>query len=173
MVDKTPVAELLFSEKDATPMSTDEATVKSWEEARACLESAPKGWLSTGRPDGRVHAMPVMPVWVDGAPCFATRPTSRKAKNLSQNPNCVVAVAGETLDLVVEGKATRLHAEAECQRVAAALKAKYQWELARRDGAVYDDSLPGSPEYAFYRVGPTRAFGFGADGLTATRWRFD
>ena len=41
-----------------------------------------------------------------------------------------------------------------------------------RDGIVRDHSLPGSPEYGFYEVTPARAFGYGADGLTATRWRF-
>jgi hypothetical protein len=168
----SPTAELLFDERDATPMSTDEATVKPWHEARACLESAPKAWLSTVRPDGRAHAMPLMPVWVDDAPVFATRPTSRKAKNLARNHHCVITVSDDTLDLVVEGEVTQVRAESELRRVAAAFMAKYGWEFTVRDGNVYDSGLPGSPEYGFYRVTPTRAFGYGSDGLTATRWRF-
>lgn len=172
MPQATPAAELLFGEQDATPMSTDEATVKPWSQARACLESAPKLWLSTVRPDGRPHVMPVLLVWVDDAPCFATRPTSRKARNLARNAHCVLTVASEDLDLVVEGGATQVHDHAELLRVAAAFQAKYEWELAVRDGAVHDHSLPGAPEYGFYQVTPMRAFGYGADGLTATRWRF-
>lgn len=39
-------------------------------------------------------------------------------------------------------------------------------------GGVYDDGSPGSPECVFYRITPARAYGYGADGLTATRWRF-
>jgi Pyridoxamine 5'-phosphate oxidase len=167
-----PKAELLFREEDATAISTDEATVKPWSQARACLESAPKIWLSTVRPDGRPHVMPVLLVWVGDAPRFTTRPTSRKGRNLARNPHCVLSVAGDDLDLVVEGSAIRTEDRAELRRVAAAFRAKYDWGLAVRDGLVHDDGLPGSPEYGFYEVAPVRAFGYGADGLTATRWRF-
>lgn len=54
MNDTIPTAELLFGEQDATPMSTDQATVKPWRQARACLESAPKAWLVTVRPPARL-----------------------------------------------------------------------------------------------------------------------
>ncbi|GAA4180495.1 pyridoxamine 5'-phosphate oxidase family protein [Streptosporangium oxazolinicum] len=172
MTETTPVAELLFSKDDATPISTDEATLKEWDEARACLESTPKAWISTVWPDGRAHSMPVLLVWAEGTPWITTRPGSRKAKNLAANPHCVITVGGESLDLVVEGNATRARDEDELRRVAAAFKAKYRWELAVRGGSVYEDKLPGSPEYGFYQVTPTRAFGYGLDGLTATRWRF-
>ncbi|MEU9834524.1 pyridoxamine 5'-phosphate oxidase family protein [Streptosporangium sp. NPDC048047] len=172
MTVMTPTAEPLFGEKDATPFDTDASTVKPWEQARACLETVPKGWFSTVRPDGRPHAMPVMPVWADGAPWIATRPTSRKGRNLAGDPRCVLTVAGEDLDLVIEGDAARSLDEAELRRVAAVFTAKYGWKLTVRDGSVHEDSLPGSPEYGFYRIVPVRAFGYGADGLTATRWRF-
>ncbi|MEU3163875.1 pyridoxamine 5'-phosphate oxidase family protein [Streptosporangium sp. NPDC006930] len=173
MTETIPVAELLFGEADATPFSTDEATVKPWDEARVCLESAPKAWLSTVWPDGRAHAAPVLPVWAGGAPWITTRPNSRKGRNLAVNPHCAITAAGENLDLVIEGNATRAREEAELRQVAAAFKAKYHWELMVRDGSAYSDDLPGSPEYGFYRVTPTRAFGYGSDGRTATRWRFE
>jgi nitroimidazol reductase NimA-like FMN-containing flavoprotein (pyridoxamine 5'-phosphate oxidase superfamily) len=172
MPGPTPVAELLFGPEDAVPISTDEATLKPWSQASACLESAPKAWLSTVRPDGRPHAMPILLVWVDDAPCFATRPGSRKGKNLARNTHCVITAGNETVDVVVEGNAARIRDEAGLHRVAAALKVKYQWEFAVRDGSAYEDSLPGSPEYGFFQVTPTRAFGYGPDGMTATRWRF-
>ncbi|MFC7404850.1 pyridoxamine 5'-phosphate oxidase family protein [Georgenia alba] len=164
------VAELLFGEDDATPMSTDRATIKPWSEAAACLGAAPKAWLSTVRPDGRPHAMPVSPVWLDGTPWFTTRPTSRKGRNLAHDDRCVLTAASDTLDLVVEGEARRVHGTGELRAAAEAFRTKYAWELTLRAGAAYDDSLPGSPEYAFYRLEPTRAYGFGPDGLTATRW---
>lgn len=62
--------------------------------------------------------------------------------------------------------------EAKLRRLVAAFKTKYEWEFAVRDGSAYDESLPGSPEYGFYELTPMRAFGYGADGLTATRWLF-
>lgn len=168
----TPVGELLFGEKDATPMSTDEATVKPWSQGRACLESAPKVWLSTARPDGRPHVMPVLVVWVDDTPYFATRPTSRKGRNLAHDPHCVLTVSSDELDLVVEGIAVRAADEAVLHRVAEAFLEKYEWEFTIRDGIARDRSLPCAPEYSFHRVIPARAFGYGPDGLTATRWRF-
>jgi len=172
MTDRAPTAEPLFSEADATPMSTDEASVKPWSQARACLEAAPKIWLTTVRPDGRPHVMPLLVVWVGETPCFTTRPTSRKGRNLAGDPRCVVTASGDDLDLVVEGTATRATDEPEMHEIAGALLDKYGWEFTIRDGVIRDHSLPGAPEYAFYRVTPTRAFGYGADGLTATRWRF-
>lgn len=173
MPGTTPAAELLFAPRDAVPISTDEATIKPWSQARACLESAPKAWLSTVRPDGRPHAMPILMVLIGDTVCFATRPGSRKGKNLAGNAHCVILASDETIDVVVEGDATRVGDEAGLRRVAAALKAKYGWEFTLRDGSAHEDSLPGSPEYAFYQVTPTRAFGYGPDGMTATRWRFD
>jgi hypothetical protein len=46
--------------------------------------------------------MPVLLVWVDDAPRFTTRPTSRKGRSLDRNSQCVLTVAGEDLDLVVK-----------------------------------------------------------------------
>jgi hypothetical protein len=171
-VTGTPVAELLFARKDATPFSADPSTIKPWAHAIACLETAPKAWLSTVRSDGYPHAMPVLLVLVDGVPCVTTRPASRKGRNLARNPHCVITLGDADLDLVVDGKATRVHDEAGLRQVADAFAAKYGWEFAIRNGKVHDNSLPGSPEYGFYRITPIRAFGYGADGLTATRWRF-
>ncbi|MEV5559385.1 pyridoxamine 5'-phosphate oxidase family protein [Nonomuraea wenchangensis] len=168
----TPVAELLFSDADATPMSTDTTTVKPWAQARACLQRAPKAWLSTVRPDGRPHAMPLMPVWADESVCFTTRPGSRKGRNLAHSSHCVLTAAGPDLDLVLEGTAAPVLDPARQQEVADAFLTKYGWPLSLRGGRVHDDGLPGSPEYGFYRITPLRAYGYGSDGLTATRWRF-
>lgn len=168
----TPTAELLFTEQDATPFSTEESTVKPWDLARECVEAAPKALLSTVRPNGAPHTAPVLPVWAAGQPGFVSRPGSRKSRNVAENPRAVFTVAGETVDLVVEGEVTRVRDEAGVRRLADAFTAKYGWRLAIRDGRAFEDSLPGSPEYAFYSVRPTRAFGYGVDGQTATRWRF-
>lgn len=169
----TPVAELLFGQEDATPFNTDVATLKPWSQALACLDSAHKCWLSTVGPDGRPHAAPVMPVLVDGVPCIASRPSSRKSRNLAGNPRAVITVSSDNLDLVVSGEAHQVSGETALRRVAAAFATKYGWTFAIRDGRVHDESLPGSPRYAFYKVSPVRAFGYGTDGLTATRWRFN
>ncbi|MET8464728.1 pyridoxamine 5'-phosphate oxidase family protein [Micromonospora zamorensis] len=173
MTVDTPVAELLFQQEDATPFNTDAATLKPWSQALACLRSAHKCWLSTVGPDGRPHAAPVMVVLVDGAPCIASRPHSRKSRNLAGNPRAVITVSSEDLDLVVSGEAHQVSGGTALRRVAAAFVTKYDLTFDIRDGRVHDESLPGSPEYAFHQVSPVRAFGYGTDGLTATRWRFN
>jgi len=169
----TPIAELLFQPGDATPISTDVATLKPWTQALSCLRSAHKCWLSTVRPDGRPHAAPVMLALVDGAPCIASRPTSRKSRNLARNPHSVITVSSEDLDLVINGEAHRVSGDTALRRAAAAFATKHGWTFDVRDGRVHDESLPGSPQYAFYQLSPVQAFGYGTDGLTATRWRFN
>ena len=37
----------------------------SWGEVRARLEAAPAYWLSTARPDGRPHVVPLDGIWLD------------------------------------------------------------------------------------------------------------
>lgn len=167
----SPVAELLFTGAD-TPISTGPTTVMAWTTARDQLAAAPRFWLATGRPDRRPHVTPVVAVWSGNALHIATRPASRKGRNLASNPHCVLATATDTADLVVECRAAEINDPAEQQGALAAFEAKYQWRLTVRDGAVHDDSLPGSPVYGLHRLAPTRAFGYGPDGLTATRWRF-
>lgn len=172
MASTTPTAELLFTEHDATAMSTDEATIKPWRRARECLEAAPTVWLTTSRPDGRPHVAPLLLAWVDDMPCFATRPTSRKARNLARDGRCVLAVAGHHMDLVVEGTANQITDPATLHLAAGRFREKYQWQLTVHDGHVHDNALPGPPEYCLYTIRPTLAFGYGTDGLTATRWHF-
>lgn len=103
MADKGPTGELepQFSSEDATP--------RAWSEGRQRLEQAEVYWLSTVRPDGRPHVTPLLAVWLGGALYFCTGPHERKAKNLDQNPRCVLTTGcnalNEGLDLVVEGDA--------------------------------------------------------------------
>ena len=146
----TPVAELLFSAADATPISTDETTIKPWSEASDQLAAAPKYWLATGRLDGRPHVMPVLGVWLKEAIHVATRPSSRKGKNLANRADCVITVSTETVDLAVECVASEIIDDPGLSQVADTFEVKY----------------------GLYRLVPRLAFGFGPDGMTATRWRF-
>jgi nitroimidazol reductase NimA-like FMN-containing flavoprotein (pyridoxamine 5'-phosphate oxidase superfamily) len=95
-------------------------------------------WLATVRPDGRPHVMPVLAVWADGALHFSTGKTTRKGRNLAQNPSCVIALGSPGLDLVVEGLAAKVSDEARLRRVADAYASKYDWQVTVRDGAFHD-----------------------------------
>jgi hypothetical protein len=177
MAEKEPVAEL------EPQFSSDDADLTAWDEARERLEKAEVYWLSTVRPDGRPHVTPLLSVWLDGALYFCTGPGERKARNLAQNPRCVLTTGcnalDEGLDLVVEGDAARVSEEGKLRRIADVYEAKYgsDWRFVVRDGAFYHD--PGSlrdtdpGEALVYEVAPSTAFGFGkGESFSQTRWRF-
>lgn len=133
----------------------------SWAEER--LTSSRNYWISTTRPDGRPHAMPVWGAWLDGSLYFSTAAGSTKARNLSRDPRCIATTeyAGEAV--IVEGVAEIVTDGDLLARFKAAYDPKYDWDMDPHSGPIY-------------AVRPTVAFGFTetADTFTktATRWRF-
>lgn len=77
MADREPAAEQPFGADDAVPTS--------WAEARERLEEAGTYWLAAARPDGRLHVMPALAVWLEGALCFSTGAASREGKSLARD----------------------------------------------------------------------------------------
>jgi len=68
-------------------------------------------WLSTVRPDGRPHLVPVWFLWDGETILIFSQPNQQKLRNLQHNPNVVVALdtAGQGDDVVmIEGKAELL-----------------------------------------------------------------
>jgi nitroimidazol reductase NimA-like FMN-containing flavoprotein (pyridoxamine 5'-phosphate oxidase superfamily) len=94
-----PVAEKLSS-PSGTPL-----TVLSWTDARTRLSDSEDYLLATSSASGRVHTVPALAVWLDGAVCFVTRRQTRKARYLAENDKCAITVPGHDIDLVVEGTA--------------------------------------------------------------------
>jgi len=132
-------------------------------------------WLATTRPDGSPHVVPVGVVWFDGRFYFSSGAGTRKAKNLAQNPRCVITLAGQGLDLVLEGEATRAKDDAKLQRLAEVF-ATGGWAPTVRDGAFYHEfSAPsaGPPPWHLYEFTPRTVFGLAtAQPYGATRWQF-
>jgi PPOX class probable F420-dependent enzyme len=91
------------------------------------LRAEPIIWLSTVRPDGRPHLVPVW-FWWDGATVLIfSKPDSQKVRNLRHNPQVVVALdtADEGEDVALfEGRAELL-AEGVAQAILPAFAAKY------------------------------------------------
>lgn len=171
MVEREPVTELgAFSSEGAVPTE--------WVTARAALQNAEVYWLSTVRSDGRPHVTPLLGVWLDSALYFCTGPAERKAKNLAQNPNCVLTtgrnVLDDGLDLVVEGAAAQVSDGAELRSVANTYESKYGRHFTAPDGTWFGlgAAIRGG-EALVYRVVPATAFGFGKGSqFSQTRWRF-
>jgi Pyridoxamine 5'-phosphate oxidase len=170
MIEPEPVTELgAFSSDDAAP--TD------WAQARDELRVAQVYWLSTVRPDGRPHVTPLLGVWLDGALYFCTGSTERKARNLADNPRCILTTGCNTidagLDITVEGTAIGVSDGTELRRVADTYESKYGRHLTAPDGTWFglgDAIRRGEP--LVFRVTPSTAFGFGKGQFSQTRWRF-
>jgi nitroimidazol reductase NimA-like FMN-containing flavoprotein (pyridoxamine 5'-phosphate oxidase superfamily) len=167
MTEMQPVAEY--------PFGADERPRLSWEETSRRLAKAETYWLATVGADGRPQVRPLLAIWCDGSICFSASPDSRKARNLAHDPRCSITVSTASLDLVVEGVATRVCDEATLREAAAAYAAKYGWPVTIRDQAFDGEGAPtaGPPPYHLYRITPTTGYGFGTDDtVNATRWRF-
>jgi hypothetical protein len=128
-----------------------------------------------GRPRG---TQGLLGVWLDGALYFCTGPAERKAKNLAQNPNCVLTTGCNGLDggldVVVEGAAAKVSEGAELRKVADTFESKYGRHFTAPDGTWFGlgEAIRGG-DALVYRVAPSTAFGFGKDRqFSQTRWRF-
>jgi nitroimidazol reductase NimA-like FMN-containing flavoprotein (pyridoxamine 5'-phosphate oxidase superfamily) len=107
----------------------------SWKWARERLSRSHNYWLTTARPDGMPHAMPVWGVWLDGAWYCSTAATSRKARNLAENPRCVVCNENAEEAVILEGEARQLRASEIPRAVLAEYKGKYGLQL---QGSVFE-----------------------------------
>ena len=171
MADHEPVTTLVrgFSSGDA--IATD------WARGREGLRDAEVYWVSTVRPDGRPHVTPLLGVWLDGALYFCTGSDERKAKNLAQNAHCILTTGCnglDGLDLVVEGDASKVSAEAELRGVADTYEAKYGARFTDPGGTWFDlGNAIRSGAVRVYRVAPSRVLGFAKGApFSQTRWDF-
>jgi hypothetical protein len=108
--------------------------------------------------------VPILGLWLDGAFYFVTGETTRKGKNLAGDPRCVIAASSTTLpplDVVLEGEARKVTADATLQLVVDANGSKMEWPLEVRDTSVIGPNAPtaGPPPYAVYELAPTTVLG--------------
>jgi hypothetical protein len=170
MADKQPIEEKSIA-TNGVPIVTP------WTEAQEQLASASKYWLATINADAHPHVMPLFGVWFDGSLYFTSSDKALKAKNLAQNPHCVITVSVEHLDLIIEGDALKITDEAHMQQIAALYASKYDWHITPHNGAYdadYGAPSAGPPPYELYQIHITKGFGFHtAEPYGATRWRFE
>jgi general stress protein 26 len=137
----------------------------SWAEQR--LTASRNYWVATAWPDGRPHAMPVWGMWHEGVFWFSSSRGSRKSKNLTADPRCVVTTEDAENPVVVEGIAELISDPHALATMLALENAKY--------GTDYGiDTL--DPELnSCFRVRPQWVFGLQAGDFTGspTRWDFE
>jgi general stress protein 26 len=74
-----------------------------WSFADGRLRRARNYWVCSARGDGRPHASPVWGLWLGGSLFFSTDPSSRKARNLRDNPAILVHLESGDDVVIVEG----------------------------------------------------------------------
>lgn len=156
-----------------------DVTATEWADAQRELGTAEIFWLSTVRPDGRLHVTPVIAAWHDGALYFSTGHGEQKARNLARHAHCALTTGGnalaEGLDLVVEGTARPVDDPAAREAAVGAYEAKYGAHITSPEGTFHGigDAIR-KGDVAVFAVTPATAYGFGRDDgvYTHTRWSF-
>ncbi|HEY2310693.1 MAG TPA: pyridoxamine 5'-phosphate oxidase family protein [Gaiellaceae bacterium] len=96
-----------------------------WGWATERLAGARNYWVSTTRPNGRPHAMPVWGVWLDDAFFFGSGRESAKSRNLAANPASVVHLESGDETVILEGLAESVSDDDLLMRVLEVYGPKY------------------------------------------------
>lgn len=180
MTPQHPAGEAMSREGRGTAAAGEAGNSRliRWEDAEKRLSKGGWFWLSTVRPDGAPHAMPVFAVWSESALYVSSKETARKSRNLAVDGRCVITTDTGDLHLIVEGKARR--ARDGRPFVARRMLSRQstiglRWVTRDKLDAEYGAPTSGGPPYNVYEIMPTKAFGLPTDGesFTPTSWRFD
>ncbi|OMC44754.1 pyridoxamine 5'-phosphate oxidase family protein [Mycobacterium sp. IS-1264] len=120
-------------------------------------------WLTTINPDGSPHVMPLGVLPWEGSWYFTSGLATRKSRNLARDPRCVLSVATDPFDLVVEGRARRVTDAGELASVADVF-ARDGWPCrVEGDALTAEFSAPsaGPAPWHLYRVTPETVFALG------------
>lgn len=114
-------------------------------------------------PEGRPHAMGMHGMWFEDAFYFGTGRKTRKARNLAQNPRCIIMNDRLEELVIVEGIAEIVSLADLPKGLSEKNQKKYGWPLHEgRDSSIY-------------KVRPTKVFGIPVKqfGNAFTRWKFE
>ncbi len=143
----------------------------SWAERR--LKKSHNYWITTikpttGKPDCAPHTMVVWGLWQDGRFLFSTGSTSRKARNLAANKNCIICTEEAHEAVIVEGIAEIADVAAR-RKFIPVYEKKYDWDLASmKDGML-------SMKEPVFAVRPRVVFALWEEHFQtkSTRWTFE
>jgi nitroimidazol reductase NimA-like FMN-containing flavoprotein (pyridoxamine 5'-phosphate oxidase superfamily) len=137
-----------------------------WTHVRKRLASAHNYWICTTRPDGRPHSIPVWGFFFDDTLYFGTGRSTRKARNLVQNPALSIHLESGDDVVILEGTAKEV-AESDKTTLAkldSASRDKYKMPLM---------TIPN--ETVLYAVRPRVVLAWTERGFPkdATRWQLN
>ncbi|KLO30640.1 pyridoxamine 5'-phosphate oxidase family protein [Mycobacterium haemophilum] len=133
-------------------------------------------WLTTINPDGSPHVMPLGVVHRGGSWYFTSGPVTRKSRNLARDPRCVVSVATDPFDLVIEGSAEWVTDAGELDSVAEVFVSA-GWPAGVAGDALtaqYSAPSAGPAPWHAYRLKPSTVFALGtSEPFGATKFQLD
>jgi len=138
----------------------------SWAEQR--LKKSHNYWITTVKPDGSPHTMVVWGLWQDGRFLFSTGGTSRKARNLAANANCIVATEHAQEAIIVEGVAEIADVAAR-RKFLPVYEKKYKFDMSTMRADILSMKEP------VFAVRPRVVFALWEKHFQgkSTRWKFE
>jgi hypothetical protein len=143
-------------------LTESEEGMLAWSWATERLERARNYWVSTTRPDGRPHSMPVWGIWLDDAFFFGSGRESAKSRNLAASPAIVVHLESGDETVIIEGLAERVLDDALEKRVDEVYGRKYD----------FTPDLSGETD-PWFVVRPRRAYAWAERNYTGSATQFD
>jgi hypothetical protein len=148
----------------------------SWAEQR--LKKSHNYWVTTIKPTTvkpasdepacAPHTMVVWGLWQDGRLLFSTGSQSRKARNLAENPNCIVCTELAHEAVIVEGVAEIADVAAR-RKFLARYTRKYDWDMSSMKADILSMKEP------VFAVRPRVVFALWEKYFQqkSTRWKFE
>ena len=135
-----------------------EAGLLGWDFVQNEMKDAKNYWLSTIKPDGRPHAIPIWGSWINDGFYFGGGSETQNRKNLAENPYIVVHSESGTKVVIIEGKVSIENNEILIKEIKKDYMRKYN----------LDHPSP------FYRVNKTKVLCWDMSDYagTPTRWKF-
>ena len=127
------------------------------------LEREPVVWLSSVRPDGRPHVVPVWFMWDGESILVFSKPGAQKVTNVRADPRVMVAVGepGVAFDVELVDAIAELAQEPTAVLLPQTFARKYA-ALAERAGITVDGFAATYSQSIWIR--PTRWLGWGGEG---------
>ena len=138
-----------------------------WSKIENWLKAFRSIWVSSTRPDGRPHAVPVWYIWEGGGLYFISGRSLQKSRNIADQP-WVVVHAGDGDDVIIlEGPARIVSERPELERIDAAYRAKYVDPGTGAQATIFE------PDADLYRVSVRRVMAWEyATVANRTDWKF-
>ena len=139
-----------------------------WNKVDNWLRAARSIWVSTTRPGGRPHAVPVWFIWNSHNVYFISARNLQKSKNLAEQPWIVVHLGDGDDVVILEGPTEIVTEREELDRVDTAYREKYVDPGSGAQATIFE------PEADLYRVDVKRIMAW-EYGTVANRtdWKFE